>query len=235
MESVKQGSCCLGICAKDFAVVAALKRATNELSSHQKKIFEIDSHIACAISGLTADAHALISYMRTECLEHKFQYDSAVKTSRLVTEVADKHQVKTQQSWTRPYGVGLLVIGSDADGAHLYQTCPSGNYYEYKAVAIGSRSQSAKSYLEKHLAEFREGSLDDIVMHALKALQGPANDKNLDGLNTSVAIVGKDKSFTRLTGEDLQPYLSRLTVANEDDMEEDGNEDDDDDDDENDE
>jgi 20S proteasome subunit alpha 6 len=60
---------------------------------------------------------------------------------RLVKQVADKHQVNTQRSWCRPYGVGLLVAGHDAKGPHLYNTCPSGNYYEYKAHAIGARSQ----------------------------------------------------------------------------------------------
>jgi len=60
---------------------------------------------------------------------------------RLVRQVADKHQVCTQRSWKRPYGVGLLVAGHDARGPHLYNTCPSGNYWEYKAMAIGARSQ----------------------------------------------------------------------------------------------
>jgi hypothetical protein len=60
---------------------------------------------------------------------------------RLVKQVADKHQVNTQRSWCRPYGVGLLVSGHDTKGPHLYNTCPSGNFYEYKAHAIGARSQ----------------------------------------------------------------------------------------------
>jgi 20S proteasome subunit alpha 6 len=49
--------------------------------------------------------------------------------------------VCTIRSWKRPYGVGLLVAGYDTKGPHLYNTCPSGNYYEYKATAIGARSQ----------------------------------------------------------------------------------------------
>ena len=167
---------------------------------------------------------ALTKWTRTECLEHKFRFDTPIKTSRLVSEVADKHQVKTQQSWTRPYGVGLLIAGADKDGCHLYNTMPSGMYHEYKAIAIGSRCQSAKSYLEKHLDAFPDASLDDLIMHALKALQGPANDKKLDGMNSSVAIVGKDKAYTLLTGAELEPYLNRLDVA-KDGMEE---EDDDD-------
>ncbi len=32
---------------------------------------------------------------------------------------------------------------------HIYETCPSGNYFEYKAMGIGGRSQSAKTYFWK--------------------------------------------------------------------------------------
>ncbi len=60
---------------------------------------------------------------------------------RLVRDLADKAQVCTQRSWKRPYGVGLLVGGYDKTGAKLYYNCPSGNYFEYKANAVGARSQ----------------------------------------------------------------------------------------------
>lgn len=53
MEAVKQGSACVGLKSKNFAVIAALKRASSELGAHQKKIFKIDEHIGIAISGLT--------------------------------------------------------------------------------------------------------------------------------------------------------------------------------------
>lgn len=63
-------------------------------------------------------------------------------------------QVNTQEYGRRPYGVGFLVIGQDRSGPHLYEFSPSGNSYEYFAVSIGARSQSAKTYLEKHYTEF---------------------------------------------------------------------------------
>lgn len=47
-----------------------------------------------------------------------------------------------------------MVAAYDQTGPHLFQTCPSGNYFEYVAMAIGARSQSAKTYLEKHFEEF---------------------------------------------------------------------------------
>jgi hypothetical protein len=97
--------------------------------------------------------------MRSECLNHKFVYESPVQVERLVSDVADKHQEATQSYVRRPYGVGLLVAGYDRTGPHLFQTDPSGNYYEFLAMAMGSRSQTAKTYLEKNHGRFpdREG------------------------------------------------------------------------------
>ena len=58
-----------------------------------------------------------------------------------VPDVLGAIQVATQRSWKRPFGVGLLVAGYDQSGAKLFYNCPSGNFYEYKAFAIGARSQ----------------------------------------------------------------------------------------------
>lgn len=71
-------------------------------------------------------------------------------TGRLVRQIADKSQIATQRSWKRPYGVGLLVGGWDKDAGHLYYNCPSGNYYEYKAFAVGARSQ-ARAFRHRHV------------------------------------------------------------------------------------
>ena len=49
--------------------------------------------------------------------------------NRLLGKVADKSQVKTQRASKRPYGVGLLIAGVDDEGPHIFETCPSGNYY----------------------------------------------------------------------------------------------------------
>jgi hypothetical protein len=64
--------------------------------------------------------------------------------------------VNTQEYGRRPYGVGFLVIGQDNSGPHLYEFSPSGNSYEYYAMSIGARSQSAKTYLEKHYESFTD-------------------------------------------------------------------------------
>lgn len=38
-------------------------------------------------------------------------------------------------------------------------------------MAIGARSQSARTYLEKHLPTFPECDLNDLVAHGLRALR----------------------------------------------------------------
>jgi len=211
MEAVKQGSACVGLKSKTHAVVATLKRASGELGSYQKKIFKIDEHIGIAIAGLTADARLLCKYMRNECLNHQFVYEQPIQTGRLVTRVADKSQIHTQQYGRRPYGVGLLVVGYDQTGAHLYETSPSGNYYDYKAIAIGARSQSSKTYLEKHYTSFQDLSMNELIKHALLSLrEATQTNEPLSTKNCSIGIVGENMSFTIIEGVALQPYLSVL-------------------------
>lgn len=213
MESVKQGSACVGLRSSTHSVIGALKRSVSSLSSHQKKILEIDDHIGVGIAGLTADARSIAKWMRNECLNHKYVYGSPMPSSTLVNDLADRHQRTTQMYVRRPYGVGLLVASTDKNGPHLYQTCPSGNVNEYYATAIGARSQSGKTYLEKHYASFDGASKDDLIMHALRALSGcVAGDDKLTKENGSIAVVGKGENFTLIEEDDLQPYLDRLEL-----------------------
>jgi len=215
MESVKQGSACVGVRSNTHVVLGALKRAVSELSSHQKKLLEIDSHMAVGFAGLTADARSLAKYMRNECWNHNYVYGAHMPPHLLMADLADKHQRTTQTYVRRPFGVGLLVAAMDTGTAtpHLYQTCPSGNLYEYYATAVGARSQSAKTYLEKHHEAFQDSTMDELIVHALQALVGcVSGDDELTNENGSIAIVGKDMTFTLLEGDALQPYLDRLEL-----------------------
>ncbi len=203
-------------------VLAALKRAPSELSSHQKKMFRIDDHIGMVMAGLTADGRVLCRYMRKECIEHHYVFDSPMNVGRLVKQVADKSQLGTQRSWKRPYGVGMLVAGYDSTGAHLYQTCPSGNFYEFYAMAIGARSQAAKTYLERNFEAFPDCTLDDLIKHALKALKESVVDGELTTKNCSLCYVGEDAAFTLIESEALEPFLSAINPAEETQAEEQG-------------
>lgn len=211
MEAVKQGSATIGLKSDTFAVLLALKRASSELSAHQKKIIPIDNHCGVSIAGLTADARLLSKFMRTECLNNRYAHDTPLPISRLVTLLGNKMQVCTQRYDRRPYGVGLLVAGYDDMGAHIYQTCSSANYFDCRAMAIGARSQSARTYLEKHLDKFKSCDLEELVKHGLRALRDCLpNEVELSTKNVSIAIVGKGQDFTIYDDDHVAPYLASI-------------------------
>jgi len=211
MEAVKQGSACVGLKSKTHAILVALKRAPSELSDHQKKILPIDEHLGVSIAGLTADARALCNFMRNECLNSRWGWNTPLPLARLVQSIGSKSQVPTQRYGRRPYGVGLLIAGYDSQGPHIYQTCPSANFYDCKAMAIGARSQSARTYLEKHLDTFPDCTLEELVKHGLRALRDTLpSEVDLTQKNCSIGIAAKDTKFAILDDEATAPYLSLI-------------------------
>ncbi|KNZ47577.1 proteasome subunit alpha type [Puccinia sorghi] len=193
--------------------------STGELASYQKKLIRIDDHIGIAIAGLTSDARVLssfyvfhsLNFMRQQSMTSRLLHNRPLPLSRSVMAIADKAQVNTQEYGRRPYGVGFLIGGHDETGPHLYEFSPSGNCLEYYAMSIGARSQSAKTYLEKHFEKFLDCDLDELIKHGLHALRDTLQqDKELTTLNTSLGIVGPSHKFEIIEGDALAPYLARM-------------------------
>ncbi len=120
-------------------MLLGLKKSPHDLANYQEKVYEIDEHMGIVISGMTADARFLTKMMRNECLNYEYAHGSRHPCERLIVKIGKKSQVKTCNPSKRPFGVGLLVGAIDEAGTHLFETCPSGNYYEYVAMAIGDR------------------------------------------------------------------------------------------------
>lgn len=214
MEAVKQGSAAVGLRSKTHALVASIKKSSNELSSYQKKIFKIDEHMGIAIAGLVPDGRVLAKYMRSESMNYRYMYDGPMQIGRLVAQVADKSQLGTQRAGHRPYGVGLLVAGYDQTGPHIYETSPSGNFWEYHAFAIGARSQAARTYLERRFESFEDLPLDELIVHALLSLRDTlASGTELSPSNVAIGYAGPEGKFTILEDEAVQPYLDMIGQA----------------------
>uniref|UniRef100_A0AC35UB07 Proteasome subunit alpha type n=1 Tax=Rhabditophanes sp. KR3021 TaxID=114890 RepID=A0AC35UB07_9BILA len=214
VEAMKQGSATVGIKSNTHVVLVALKRAANELSSHQKKIFEVDSHAGTAISGLLSDGRILSRFLQSECSSWRWDYKENIPVAHIANQVQLKLQANTQYYGRRPFGVGLLIAGYDRDGTHLVKSEPSAEVVETYASAIGARSQSARTYLERHLDEFATATPEKLVYHALMALRDslPAED-NLNKKNTSISIVGKGQTFKIMDNDDVVPYLDAIATV----------------------
>ena len=189
-------------------MLVALKMSPNDLASHQEKIYDCDDHLGVAFSGLTADARYINKFMRNESLNYWYAHGSQHPVERMVNKLARKTQVKTCHPSKRPFGVGLLIAGVDEQGTHLFETCPSANFYEYNAMAIGAKCQSAKTYLEKNFENFTNSSRDELITHGIKALRASAAEQELTIHNVSVAVVSAEEKFHLLSSDDLQRFIS---------------------------
>lgn len=80
-------------------------------------------------------------------------------------------------------------------------------------MSIGSRSQSARTYLEKHLITFPDSTKDELIVHGLNALQDtlPA-EVEMSVKNVSIAVVGLKEDFHILTEDETGAYLGRVTA-----------------------
>ena len=158
-------------------------------------------------SGLTADARYINKFMRNECLNYWYTHGSHHPVERMVNKIAKKSQAKTCHPSKRPFGLGILMGGIDETGTHLFETDPSANFYEYKAMAIGAKCQSAKTYLEKNFESFDNLSRDELINHGIKALRASAQEEELTVHNVSVGVVGKDEKFRMLNSTELEALL----------------------------
>ncbi|ELP89864.1 proteasome subunit alpha type-1, putative, partial [Entamoeba invadens IP1] len=170
-----------------------------------------DKQTSVAVSGFCADARVLTSQMRNKCIDYTYLYGTPHPVEKLVKQISDSAQTNTQKYGLRPYGVGLLVVGYDTK-ARLFETSPSGLYYGYKAQAIGARSQSCRTYLEKHFETFKTLDKNQLVKQALLALRESlttTNDK-LSVTNCTVGVVGKDEPFKILSQEEMKDQIEGL-------------------------
>jgi 20S proteasome subunit alpha 5 len=121
------GSTTVGVRTPDGVVLAVEKRVQSPLleSSSIEKIMEIDTHLGCAMSGLTADARTMIDHARVTAQNHAFTYDERIKVESVTQAVCDLalrfgesvHDEEAMMS--RPFGVALLIAGVDELGPQL--------------------------------------------------------------------------------------------------------------------
>ena len=121
------GSTAVGVKTSEGVVLGIEKRVASPLleSSSIEKIMEIDRHLGCAMSGLTADARTMIDHARVTTQNHSFTYDEAIKVESVTQAICDLalrfgesvHDEEAMMS--RPFGVALLIAGIDELGPQL--------------------------------------------------------------------------------------------------------------------
>jgi len=217
IEAIKLGSTAIGICTKEGVVLAVEKRLTSPLvcPGSIEKILEIDTHMGCAMSGLTADARTLVDYARVEAQAHWFTYNERMPVESCVNSVADMaldfsdSNSDRKRVMSRPFGVALLVGGYDeVDGPMLFNTDPSGTFTKYMACAIGSAQEGATSMLQEQYNQ--DMTLKEAETLALTVLRQVMEEK-ITKENIEVAVVSAaTKKFHSFSHAELEDTIQRL-------------------------
>ncbi|KAJ1762127.1 proteasome component pup2 [Coemansia sp. RSA 2523] len=215
IEAIKLGTTAIGIRTSAGVVLAVEKRITSPLlvADSIEKILEIDHHIACAMSGLTADSRTMIEHARVEALNHTFSYEEPIPVESCTQAVCDlalrfgEGADGQESTMSRPFGVALLIAGTDERGPQLYHTDPSGTFLRYEAKAIGAGSEGAQTALQEQY--HRDISLEDAEVLALKVLKQVMEEK-LSNTNVQLAKVTPEKGYQIYTTDELQTVISRM-------------------------
>ncbi len=208
-EAVKRGTTTVGIKTDDGVALVVDKRITSSLVETKsiEKIFHIDRRIGLATSGLVADARVLVDYARVVAQINRVSYNERIDIPTLVKKVSDFKQTYTQYGGVRPFGTALLVAGMDEEGAHLFETDPSGAFMAYKAVSIGMARDEVEEIFEE---DYKEGmSLEDAISLALKGL-ARAGETELKSRSLDIAIISKENDFKKLSKEEVEGYLDSI-------------------------
>ncbi len=220
-EAVKRGATAVGVKCKEGVVLAVEKRVTSRLIEPEsyEKIFQIDDHIAAASSGIIADARVLVDRARLEAQIYRLTYGEPVPLTVLVKKICDLKQAHTQYGGVRPFGAALLMAGVN-DKPELFETDPSGAYFEWKAVAIGSGRNTAMAIFEEKYKD--EMNLEDAIRLAIFALAKTMEKPSPENIEVAV-ITMKDKRFKKISSEEVANCLEKaLTEMEKEEVEEKG-------------
>lgn len=197
LESVRKGTLAIGIKSKHGAVIIIQKKLSTPLMDGEsiQKIFQVDKHIGCAISGLHADSRVLVNYARVQCQVNQLSYSEPVRLRTLVRKLADIKQQYTQHGGVRPFGSALLFIAVDSDGPQCMTTSPTGRYFNWEATAMGINSDQAKNELKEKYDS--DASLEQTKLLGLEVLKNCTEDE-LDPELLQIAYVDNEEKIFKI-------------------------------------
>lgn len=200
-KAVEKATTVVGIIFASGVVLAATKSVQRLLVPESvEKIAKIDEHIGAGAAGILADARVLIDYARIRCQVNRITYNEPMEIGALVKDISDRKQRFTQIGGIRPYGVTLLIAGTDAT-PHLYETDPSGTIREWKAHSVGRGAKDAKKLL---IDDYKDGlSKEKAIELALKALKAGEKKLSIRAVEIGIAEDGKFSILEKTQVRDL--------------------------------
>ncbi len=206
-KTVRLGSASVGFKCKDGVVIISDKRIKDNLMevSSANKIAEIDHHIIASAAGILSDARVLVERVQLIAQQNKVTYDSDIDVESVIKEISNLKQAFTQYGGARPFGVSVLVAGVSNDKPRVYISDVTGNYFGYKAAAIGENDEKIKEKLRKEYKE--DMTIEQAIRLGLKIFKEILDkDFSLDRFDIAY-IFSKELKIKREYGDSLKKYL----------------------------
>lgn len=206
-KTVRQGSTAIGMVCKDGVLFVTDKRIVDKLVVPEsiEKIWKVDDHIGITASGILSDARVLVERAQLKAAQHRVTYDTAIDVLTVVTDIASLKQICTQSAGLRPFGVSTLVAGIDSTGAKLFETDPTGIFFQYKATVIGEGESEIGEILDQEYTDdltIEEG-LRICVNALVKILDKKFNVERID----AAYIDGKERIFHKMERGRIEKVL----------------------------
>ncbi len=211
-KTVRQGSTTIGMICSDGVLLVADKRIVDSLivTESVEKIWQIDDHIGAAASGILSDARVLIDRAQLRAQQHRVTFDSDIDTLTIVKEMCDLMQICTQSGGLRPFGVSVLVAGIDDKTPKLFETDPTGVFFQYKATAIGEGEVEVEEILHKEYDP--KSTIEEGLKLSIKALKRVLGQNYSIDRVEAVYIETAKKAFTKFSRAKLDKISGDIKV-----------------------
>lgn len=209
-KTVRQGSTAIAMVCADGVLFVTDKRVIDSLVVPEavEKIWQIDEHMGATASGILSDARVLIERAQLKAQQHRITYDSPIDTLSVVKEICDLKQICTQSGGLRPFGVSLLIAGIEDHVPRLYETDPTGIFFQYKATAIGEGEVEVEEILHNEYKS--ELTIEEGLILSLKALKKVLGE-NFKIERIDAAYISIDeKKFRKFSKEKIEKTLGEF-------------------------
>jgi len=209
-KTVRQGSSAIGMVCSDGVLLVADKRIVDKLVIPEsvEKIFQIDDHIAATAAGILSDARVLIERAQVRAQQHRVGYDSEIDVNTIVKDVCSLKQICTQSGGLRPFGVSLIIAGIDSTGPKIFETDPTGIFFQFRATAIGEGEPEIEEILNKEYDE--KMTIEEGLKLAITALN-TVLDKNLSVERIDAAYISTaQKKLVRVKRDKIERILKGI-------------------------
>lgn len=209
-KTVRQGSTAIGMACSDGVLLVTDKRIVDTLIVPEsvEKIFQIDDHIGATASGILSDARVLVERAQLRAQQHRVTYDSEIDTLTIVKDICDIKQMCTQSGGLRPFGVSILVAGIDNKTPRLFETDPTGIFFQYSATAIGEGEVEVEDILKKEYSP--SITVEDGLKLSIKALKKVLGDNFSIERIDAAYIKTDEKKFLKFSKIKLEKTASEI-------------------------